>query len=283
MKFIVVGYLGQYGSMGQWVVDILRNLGHEVEAVDRNSYIPVQKAVYFFVDCSEDYSQFMPEISYPKIFWSMDAHMPGGLERAKNIANKCDLVISSNYEYGVKLLETVGIQSYLVPITYRYDYFIEQPIKKKYDVVMIGNPNSGERVRLWDMLKEYNSFIGATNDFGVYCNAMVNAKIVINQPTEPWDNILNNRFFEALGCGAVLLQKKLQTSLIEKLGFEEGKDFLYWNTLDELPTMIDTVLANYKEYEPLAMSGNDKVQKYEMENQLEKIVSLTLSKFYDSV
>ncbi len=284
MKFIVVGYHGIYSSMGQWVADCLRTIGHEVEQVDRNAEIPVEKAIYFFVDCSEDYSANIPAIPYPKICWLMDSHMPGGLDRAVNLAKKCDLVLSSNYEHGVKLLESVGIKSYLMPITYRRDYFYDYYFgeSKEKEVCMIGNPNSPQRLQLWDMLKGYTGFCGTKQDLAEYSRAMRDAKIIINQPTEPWDNILNNRFFEALGVGAVLLQKRLSTSLIEKMGFEQGTDFLYWNTMDELPVMIDTILKNYKrDYEPIAKSGNMKVQDYEMINQMLKIESLILSQFYD--
>jgi len=281
MKFIVVGYLGQYGSMGQWVVDGLRQIGHEVEAYDRNERIPVKKGVYFFVDCSEDFTANIPEIKYPKVCWLMDSHMPGGLDRGCNLARKCELVISSNYEHGAKLLELNGIESYLVPITYREEYF--KPIEKKYDVVMIGNANSQERIRLWEVLKGYNSYCGRIEDLETYSEVMSSAKIVINQPTEPWDIILNNRFFEAMGSNSLLLQKRLQTSLIEKLGFENGRQFIYWNRLSDLPTQLDAVLKDYDSYKDIIESGYLKVKKYEMKEQLLKIESLILSKFYDSL
>jgi len=197
--------MGAYGSMGQWVADVLRQIGHDVKAIDRNEKIPIERAIYFFVDCSEDYSVNMPAIPFPKVFWSMDAHMPGGLERASNIARKCDLVLSSNYEHGVKLLATVGIKSVLMPITYRGDYFGNEI--KTLDVAMVGNPNSQERLKLWSMLGKYNGFAGKIDTLELYSHVMNNAKIVINQPTEPWDNILNNRFFE--GCRNISRQGSL--------------------------------------------------------------------------
>ena len=279
MNFIVVGYMGQYGSMGQWVADILRQNGHEVEQVDRKAEIPVKKAIYFFVDCSEDYSSNIPDIPYPKIFWSLDIHMPGGLERATNIASKCDLVLSSNYEHGKLLFDSVGVQSYLIPITYREDYFKNTP--KNLDIAMIGNANSQERVQLWNMLTKYNSYGGSTSSLKDYTQIMSSAKIIVNQPTEPWDIIVNNRFFEGLGANSLLLQKRLKTDLIEKMGFVAGQDFLYWNSLDELPSVIEAILENYDSYRDIIKSGNKKVKAYEMKVQMRKIQSLILDKFYD--
>ena len=202
--------------------------------------------------------------------------MPGGLERARNIASKCDLVFSSNYEHGLKLFG--DISSYLMPITYREDYFTKK--EKDIDVVMIGNPNSRERVELWNMLGKYNSFAGSTDSLEKYSDVMSRARIVINQPTEPWDIILNNRFFEGIGCGALLLQKRLKTSLIEEMGFRNGTDFIYWDSLVYLPTQIDTILTNFDSYKGIVESGHQKVKAYEMKIQMRKIEGLILHKFY---
>jgi hypothetical protein len=136
---------------------------------------------------------------------------------------------------------------------------------------MIGHPNSPERVLLWNMMKSYKSFCGPTDSVVTYADAMSRAKIVINQPTEPWDNILNNRFFEALAFKSVLLQKRLKTTLIEDLGFGKG-DFLYWDSLDQLIPMIDAILHNYKAFDKMRRKSNEKVQKYSMEQQLIKIL-----------
>lgn len=285
MEIIVVGYLGSYGSMGQWIYDILKQLGYKVTGVDRYGEIPVRKALYFFVDSSEDYSYNIPDIPYPKIFWSMDAHMPGGDIRVKSIVSKCNLVFSSNKEHGVELLKKLGIESTFIPLSYRKDYFrVNKPLKeRRYDVVMIGNPNSQQRVDLWNILKRFNSFCGTVATLSEYSSIMENAKIVINQPTEPWDTILNNRFYEALGCGSLLLQKRLKTKLIEELGFKNGADFIYWNDLSQIEGMVETALEEIDVYQTIANNGNLKVQKYEMLNQLQSIINVSLDRFKEQL
>lgn len=286
MKILVQGYLGLYASMGEWVYQGFKALGYDVDGCDRNE-VPKnldKYDIYFIVDSSEDYSANIPEVcKLIKVFWSMDAHMPGGLQRASNIARKCDLVISTNDEHGVQLLKTQGIKSELVPITYN-DLYLPKTLKplkdRKYDVVMIGNPNSRDRVELWNLLSKFNCVTGNVDHFR-YKDAMAEAKIVVNQPTEPWDIILNNRFFEAMGFRSLLLQKILKTDLIKKLGFHNSREFIYWDNMYNLPIVIETILENIEQYQGIVDSGNTRVQQYSMSRQLTKIMDLILTKFHD--
>lgn len=287
MNVAIIGSFEGYHHMGNWVADGWRVNGHEVTIYDRNikKYSQAHD-LYLFVDCSEDYSGRIPDIKKPKVFWSMDVHMPGGIERSTNIARKCDLVFSSNYEHGVKILEKFGIKSYLLPITYS-DTLIDWsdntslwPEKKELDVVMIGHPNSNERLALWEMIKTNypNSFLGIAKTEEEYKMYMKGARIIINQPTEPWDIILNNRFFEGLASGAVLMQKHLKTDLIEKMGFIPGKDFIYWDTFKGLKRSIDKVL---KDRNGLGSYAQKKVKQYSLASQCAKMESIILSQLYE--
>lgn len=276
MKILVQGYLGKYSSMGQWVVDGLIHLGHDVTGIDRFDKVSSKGYdLHFLVDSSEDYSSCIDTDSDAiRVCWLMDTHMPGGLERSLALASKCDYVFSTNKEHGQALLAIHGVQAHLVTITHNDLYIPNKPKEKDLDVVMIGHPNSAERVKLWEILKKYNSFCGIAETKEEFVDYMSRSKIIINQPTEPWDNILNNRFFEALGYNCLLLQKKLQTTLIEDMGFKHGKDFIYWSNLDQLVPMIDSVLDGYKDYDGMRESGNKKVQEYAFTKQLAKIIDI---------
>lgn len=279
-KIAVIGQFDWYGCMGVWVADAFEDNYFVVDRIDRNN-INKNLDDYSFVmvvDCSEDFSANIPNTSTVKAFWSLDTHMPGGAERSVNIARKCDIVFSTNYEYGVKILEKFGIESYLMPITYS-DRLVENWEHKMYEVVMIGHPNSDERIRLWNLLNnKYKCRFGKIDTANGYRHAMGNAKIIINQPTEPFDMILNNRFFEALASGGALLQKRLNTRLIENLGFKENSDFVYWDNIDDIPSIIDGIFRD--DYRFL-MTTNKLVVKYSMTSQARKIYDIILSKFWD--
>jgi len=266
--------------MAEWIADGFEANGHTIDRIDRKDIIinPESYDFILFADCSEDFSDRIPKCpDCLKVFWSMDSHMPGGAERSVNIARKCDLTFSSNYEHGVKILEKFGVESLLMPITYN-DNLVKAFSNNKYSVAMIGHPNSEERKELWARLhaKYSDCFTGKAESKGEYINIMNRSLFVVNQPTEPWDMILNNRFFEAMAVGAALFQKRLKTDLIEKLGFVEHEHFIYWNTLDELlDKMGSTVITKQ------INNAQEKVQQYSMSAQCAKIESVILDKFYD--
>lgn len=287
MDIGIIGYMNWYGSMAEWIVDGWLANGHKVTKYDRTQMQSIRDdhQLYLFVDCSEDYSKTMPNIEGIKVFWAMDSHMGGGLERSVNIARKCDLTFSSNYEHGVRLLQKFGIESFLLPVTYNETWTPANAAltKKDIDVVMIGHPNSPERVKLWELLRKMfrTTVLGKIDNKEDYIDTMSRAKVVINQPTEPWDVILNNRLFEGMGFGAAVMQKKLQTSLIEKLGFEIHEHFNYWYGVDDLIVKTKWLIKNEDRRQQMALGGHLAVQKYSMQNQCLTMEKVILSKFYD--
>lgn len=283
MKIAVVGYMGWYGSMGEQVADGFEMNGHQVDRIDRKDIIVFTDLydLMIFIDCSEDFSSHIPKCKKTiKACWLMDTHMPGGIERSLNIAKKCDIVFSSNYENGVKLLEKFGIKSYLMPITYNDRLTrIGGWDKMDIDIAMIGNKNSPEREQLFELLqKNYRCFVGRAETEKEFVSAMNSCTIVVNQPTEPWDIILNNRFFEALGFGKQLLQKTLKTTLIEKLSFKDKVNFKYWSSFDELRKYIDIILNGKAK-----VLNSGPIEKYSISNQCAKIESIILDSFYDKL
>jgi hypothetical protein len=277
-EIAIIGYFGWYGSMAEWISDGFDKLGFKVIKYDRK-LLPIigsQHQLYLFVDCSEDYSSQIPKLDGLKVFWSMDSQMPGGIERSTNIARKCDIVFCSNKEHGVNLLKKFGINSHLLPVTYN-DYLIKNSdIRKDLDIVMIGHNNSSQRIKLFNLIKQYypNSFVGRAEEKNEYMNSMCRAKIIINQPTEPFDNILNNRFFEAMASGALLLQKKLKTTLIDDLGFVEEEHFIYWNNFNELFMLVEYYLRDEKSRLEITKKAYRDVQEYSMSNQCRKMIDI---------
>jgi len=105
----------------------------------------------------------------------------------------------------------------------------------------------------------------------------------VNQPTEPWDIITGIRFFEALGFGKLCLQKRIKTDELEKLGFIDGVDFVYWDNFEDLKTKIDYYLKNDHERQKISISGNKKVYKMSMTAQAAKQEQIILSELYEKL
>lgn len=287
MKIAMIGYFGWYGSMAEWVADAWEDNGHEVVKFDRKDIpqtLDDSFNLVFIVDCSEDFGNSIPTYQQPIVFWSYDAHMPGGIERSVNISKKSDLVFSMNYEHGVKLLEKFGIKSYWMPSTYSNRLIDTRRALSTHgaEVVMIGHANSRERADLWKLLNDnFKAYTGKADSREEYTSAMAWCEIIVNQPTEPWDIITGIRFFEALGFAKLCLQKRIKTNELEKLGFIDGIDFVYWDNFEDLKSKIDYYLANSTERITIAGNGWKRVQKMSMRAQAAKQEQIILSKLYD--
>lgn len=313
MNVVVIGYnpptgAYSYGSVSMWAANAWEFNGHNVQRFDRSEMakLPKKADIYFFVDVSEDYSKTMPnDLDGLKVFWAMDVQMPGGLERTLNIAKKVDYVFCTNKIHGVDLLEKFGIDSTWV--TYGYDHTLQKDIlghpyndlvghmvdkthavlKRKhdyiYDVCMIGNPNSPERVALWKLLKEkYGDrvYCGTVENREEYVKIKASSRFVISQPTEPFNNIINLRVFNALSCGKLLLTKKSEVNEYEMLGMKDGVNLAYWTDFDDLIAKVDYYLAHPEEANKIALQGRKLGDKYLMPNQVRIIEQVLLSKFY---
>lgn len=304
MKIAVVGYFGWYGSISEWVSRGWQRNGHVVDNIDRKNLPNIESwdayQVVVCVDCSEDYSQYLPgaeEKGPIWVFWSLDAHMPGGIERSTNIAKKCHLTFSGNYEHGVKILEKFGITSFLLPVTFDNTLMSEvYPSPATADILMIGNPNSPQRLELWDRLKkrfgeEYKVVTGRVDKQEDYVGYYATARVIVNQPTEPWDGIINNRFWEGLAAeaifyregrrGCMLFQKRLATPIIEKFGFKDGRDFQYWDTFDDLMDSIDSYLCGRKVKGQRVGAYTTLWERYSMSAQCLKMEAVIFNHLYD--
>jgi len=193
------------------------------------------------VDSSEEYG--IREDLKPLIVYNGDTHMPGGLQRDMLRCRNADLIFNGNYENGVELMRLMGFKSIWLPLGYdrRFD-FTEDDIKDKpIDVAMVGHPNSPERVALWEMLKKnYNCEVGDLNPAEIYKKS----KIVVNQPTEPWDNIYNNRLLEGMVSGCIVLQKNLTITSYKRV--IDTKLLTFWSDFSELRDKIDLILSNWE-------------------------------------
>lgn len=286
MNVAVIGQFGEFWMVTEWAADGWERNGHTVTRYDRHNMqsISPDHDLYFYVDCSEDYSARMPEIDKPKVFWAMDVQMPGGTERSVNIAQKVDLTFCTNYEHGVEIMKKFGIEAYWVQYGIR-DLHLEQvPRKEDIDVCMIGHLNSPQRQALWELLNKttYKVFAGQTKDYQEYVNKMANAKIIVNQATAEFNNIINLRSFEAVGFGGLLLAQKTTIQEYEKLGFKDGESLVYWSDFEELSKKLDYYLdpKNAKERQRIADNGKVLGEKYKMSNQIKRIEQIILSKLY---
>ena len=78
------------------------------------------------------------------------------------------------------------------------------------------------------------------------------------------------RMVEAAACKTLMLMYKDNWNVIEEW-FEPNKHFLYWETFEELETLIKDVSDNYEKYWHIVEAANEHVQQYSIENLMKKI------------
>lgn len=296
MKVIVIGYNPKsgpysYGSVSVWAYNSWERLRHQALMFDRSEMdkLPKKADIYFFADVSEDYSKTIPDnLEGLKIFWNMDMQMPGGMERAVNISRKVDYTFCTNYEFGVKLLkDKFNIESTWIPYGYDKSLMLEVRAKtildgEDYDVCMIGNANSPERIQLWDLLnKNFKAITGTIDTREEYVKAKARSKIVINQPTAGYNNIINLRVWNATACNKLLLCKRTTIKEMDILGFRHGFNVVYWDEFDDLVDKIKYYLSHDLEREMIASEGAKLGEKYLMDNSIRNIEQVIYSKFYE--
>ncbi len=149
---------------------------------------------------------------------------------------------------GVRIFNKLGFRNCEYFCLYGYDPEVHRDygLPKEYDVLFIGNLNHSvqqEReallYRLARLGKRYRVHI-ATNIFGPEYAMMLNrSTLVFNRPIRCE---INMRFFEALACGALVLNPHIEE--LDMLGFFPGKHYLAYDRLEET---IDEYVGKWSE------------------------------------
>lgn len=235
------------------------DLGDEVDFFHFSEQEKIDLDLYdFFMSVDSSQSYDIRDDIHPLVVYNGDTHMPGGIERDLRRCEHADIVFNGNVEHGRNLLHKNGIKAYWLPLGYdrRFEgYNPDISIEKDIDVSMVGHENSKERAILWNMLKsmDITCMVGDLSP-DKYVEANTRARIVVNQPTEPWDNIYNNRMLEGMACCCMVLQKKIRTNAHRVL-FREGVDFVVWDDFVDLEEKITYYLENDSERERIAWNG----------------------------
>lgn len=91
-----------------------------------------------------------------------------------------------------------------------------------------------------------------------YADRYKRAKIAISFSQARGKNVVNARPFEAMSCGAMLLEKKSEE--LAKL-YDEGKDYDVWTTKVDLLEKIRYYLEHEDERTPIASNGQKKTEE----------------------
>lgn len=191
----------------------------------------------------------------PKIWYTIDSHIHGAWHRHYAVlfdkvycAQKNRIESISRYNPSVEWL----------PLSCSHGSEFLDWNKRDYSVSFVGKLDSRynpSRVRLFSELQKLGTNVFFAS--GDYVPVYSRSKIVINQSV---GDDLNLRFFEAPGCGALLITDRLTHSMDDIL--EPGVDFLLYESGDakDLKEKVNWALKNDTAAEAMARRAHLKIR-----------------------
>lgn len=169
-----------------------------------------------------------------------------------------------------------GVPSFYAPNYFEPIYAVDET-QSHWDVLFTGNAYTPERFALMRIIKAmpYKTGIygqaegiqteGETNyQWATTCGLYKNAKIIISdQQFQDAHGYVSNRLWEAMAMGGGLCLQQHAPDLDEMTGLQKGVHYVEWQSMDELPALVDYYLANPAIMREIAQAA----QAYTLKNQ----------------
>jgi hypothetical protein len=209
-------------------------------------------------------------LSYPKAWYAVDSHLHW--EWHKHYAPLFEIVFCAQKNHVEALSSFRGGVEWL-PLSFTDEPAFLPWDLREHDVSFVGTLDPAinpARIALLDGLKALGQGVHVARG---HCQPIYRAsRVVINQSAK---DDLNFRFFEAMGCGALLVTDRISHSLGE-MG-EPGVDFLVYEPGDaaDLRAKIGWALGHPQEAAAMARRANAKVAaKHLIGHRIERIVDV---------
>jgi hypothetical protein len=193
-------------------------------------------------------------VDVPKAWLAIDTHLHGAWH--KHYASLFDIVFCAQ-QNTVPAMNEYRHNAQWLPLFCQGSSDFLPWTERSFEVSFVGKVDPAtnpDRARLFDALRKKSIPLNAAT--GNYVPVYRSSKIVINQSVA---GDLNLRFFEATGCGALLITDRLSHSMNDIL--EEGADFLTYthNDADDLAAKINCALGHPLEAEAMARRAHAKI------------------------
>ena len=218
----------------------------------------------------------LESVSIPKVWFAIDTH----LHRAwhKHYAALFDHVFCAQQNKMAILREYGQTVEWLPPFCQAPTGFLPWA-RRTVEVAFVGTVNAAtnpDRARLFDAIRQRGIPIHTAT--GAYAPVYQSSKIVVNQAVA---DDLNLRFFEATGCGALLITDRLSHSMNDIL--HEGVEFLTYehNDAQDAAAKINWALAHPEEAERMARRAHEKITAAHLEEHAARRVLARLEQLHE--
>jgi hypothetical protein len=242
----------------QWHMGLLGLTGVENKIPEGDHRRWGEAELFVWVDHGED-ALGTPKFTCPKpnAYWVSDSHL--GMEYRLEKAKEFDHVFVAIPEHIDRFKEAVGHDNvHWLPHAGEPTCYKKIETIKKYDVCFIGHLPGEERVDLLDALFSAVPDFFYGQRFFEEANEKYNqSKIVFNHSI---GGEANMRVFEATLSGSMCLTS--YSEAVEKLGYEHGKNIVYYTDGEDLVERAMYYLEHEDEREAIAAAG----RKHTLEN-----------------
>ncbi|OLZ11747.1 glycosyltransferase family protein [Sulfobacillus thermosulfidooxidans] len=239
-------------TTGGYCLKYLSNLCHVVHISPNNLHLVNKEDFDLFLHIDDGLDYTIPNTLYPRAWWVIDTHL--NLSRDIERAYFYDWVFAAQ-KNGAEALRQAGIINvWWMPLAGDPRNF-ESNFHKTLDWSFVGYWSGtvyGEREQILNAVKDIgDNFIGQASPDDMY-KIYERSRIVLNPPIR--DDI-NMRVFEAMAAGAILLTKKSLTANGMDELFEEGIDYLIYESVEDVRAVLIKAL-NLPEMEQQEIINN---------------------------
>ncbi len=261
----------------------LRALGqkHEVSHFEPEEMSKIQREEYdLFMNIDDGRSYRFRADLHPSVFWAIDTHIKP--ERCLEKARDFDFVFCAQ-RLGAQEMRKAGVAARWCPLAFDPEVHRKHPLPKILDVSFVGNYGRfrygrffwegkkifKERAKLISLLKKNFELFTGNFFFEEMAVVFSLSKIVFNKSVK--DDV-NMRFFEALGCGSLLVTNQIEHS--QDLLFKHGEHFIEYRSPRDLVEKVMYFLQHEEERERIAARGREEaLRKHTYAHRMDYMLS----------
>lgn len=218
-------------------------------------------------------SSFLNKSQFPQAVWiyeSGDDPQCFNYNLQKVQTGNYDLIMSPDIR-AVREYNNLGFKAIWSP-HFADPLFLGEEIKPKYDAITsrhFSEPFFAElKIKLGERFYARNEFINEKN----HLSFLKQGKIVIQNSKY---KEISRRIFEGMLANRLVIADRPDPTTEISLLFEENKDIVYFDNLEDCVEKINFYIKNNKEQQKIALSGYNKVLKqHTIKKRIEKLMSL---------
>ena len=230
------------GSGPAKYVDIQRSGGFSLKPILKTLGIDPDLCIFVEGGEMDVFPVDISELPGVKVWWGIDTPYAPGKHR--NINRLFDIAFLAQMNYVEQFIKEGQINVRWLPLAFPDYAHLSQSTERSIDIAYVGTLDRrsySNRARLLDLVRDsVANTVVETQTPDEMLKTYSKAKLVFNFSLA---DDLNMRYFEAIGCGAILVTNRIANPGVEQI-FKLNKNIFFYETDQELIATIESLLDN---------------------------------------